>query len=187
VSREVTELAAARQIIEQLARQNQALEQKVVLLEAKIDLLIRRIFGAKSEKLDAAQLELLLGGLESGKAQASEGLATPEAAPIVQLVKAQSKRTNRREARERWPNDLPLCQQIIDPQEVQADPQAWRYIGQEVSEQLDYQPAKFFRRQIIRRKYVSVEEVDQAPLIAPLPQSLQERCVAPRDYWHRSS
>jgi hypothetical protein len=70
VSREVTELAAARQIIEQLARQNRALEQKVALLEAKIDLLIRRIFGAKSEKLDAAQLELLLSGLESGKAQA---------------------------------------------------------------------------------------------------------------------
>ena len=43
---------------------------------------------------------------------------------------------------------------------------------------LDYQPAKFFRRQIIRRKFVRHEEPQLAPVIAVLPESLQQRCIA---------
>jgi Transposase IS66 family len=43
---------------------------------------------------------------------------------------------------------------------------------------LDYQPAKFFRRQIIRRKFVPRGQSDLAPVIAPLPESLQQRCIA---------
>ena len=52
---------------EDLARQLQAREEelqrakaKIALLEQKIDALVRRIFGKKSEKLDPKQLELLL-------------------------------------------------------------------------------------------------------------------------------
>lgn len=43
---------------------------------------------------------------------------------------------------------------------------------------LDYQPARFFRRQIIRRKFVRRQEPELAPIIAPLPESLQQRCLA---------
>ena len=43
---------------------------------------------------------------------------------------------------------------------------------------LDFQPAKFFRRQIIRRKFVRRDEAEVAPVIAPLPKSLQQRCIA---------
>jgi transposase len=43
---------------------------------------------------------------------------------------------------------------------------------------LDYQPAKFFRRQIIRRKFVRRGQNDLAPVIASLPESLQQRCIA---------
>src|SRR5258708_13149801 len=43
---------------------------------------------------------------------------------------------------------------------------------------LDYRPAKFFRRQIIRRKFVRRDEAELAPVIAPLPESLQQRCIA---------
>ncbi|HEV3065352.1 MAG TPA: transposase, partial [Chthoniobacterales bacterium] len=38
----------------------QQMSQEIKLLKEKIDILIRRLFGSKSEKLDAAQLELLL-------------------------------------------------------------------------------------------------------------------------------
>jgi len=51
----------------ELARQLQAREEelrqanaKIALLQQKIDALVRRIFGAKSEKVDPKQLELLL-------------------------------------------------------------------------------------------------------------------------------
>jgi len=43
---------------------------------------------------------------------------------------------------------------------------------------LDYQPAKFFRRQIIRRKFVRCDQPELPPIIAPLPESLQQRCIA---------
>ena len=42
-----------------LQAENERQSQEVKLLKEKIDLLIRRLFGSKSEKLDAAQLELL--------------------------------------------------------------------------------------------------------------------------------
>ena len=69
-------------------------------------------------------------------------------------------------------------EEIIEPLIVQAEPQAWRYIGEEVSEQLDYEPARFLRHRVIRRKYVKRGDLDCAPVIAPLPPVLQERCIA---------
>jgi len=164
----------------ELARQLQARNEElrcanaqIALLQQKIDLLVRRIFGSKSEKLDPRQLELLLElrkeAQELGKAEASQ-----EAEAI--LCKDRLPRVSRRE--ERWPSDLPVVEEIVDPEVVKAAPQAWRYIGAEVSEQLDFQPARFFRRRLIRRKYVPHLTQDGVPIIAPLPATLQERCIA---------
>ena len=50
-----------------LQAENERQSQEIKLLKEKIDLLIRRVFGSKSEKLDAAQLELLLKDLDLGK------------------------------------------------------------------------------------------------------------------------
>ena len=41
------------------------LEQENALLRQKIDLLVRQLFGAKSERLDPAQLRLLLQGADA--------------------------------------------------------------------------------------------------------------------------
>ena len=68
-----------------------------------------------------------------------------------------------------------MIEEVLDPAPVQACPGAWRCIGQEVSEQLDYEPARFVRRRLIRRKFVRRGEADATPIIAPLPPCLQER------------
>jgi hypothetical protein len=70
VSEEVTlqEIIAQNQL---LKAENERQSLEIKLLKEKVDLLIRRLFGSKSEKLDAAQLELLLKEAESGKADAS--------------------------------------------------------------------------------------------------------------------
>ena len=83
-----------------------------------------------------------------------------------------------RAARERWPADLPVIEEIIDPKEVQKAPEAWRLIGAEISEQLDYEPGRFLRRRLVRRKYVRRGDPEAVPVIAALPPSLQERCIA---------
>lgn len=170
------ELTALEGLIEVLRAQNQQLQAENKLLKEKVDLLVRRIFGVKSEKLDPAQLELLLSqtGTDLGKAVAS---ADAEAAPLLEAIKA-APRPERKPCsarRERWPEELPVVEEILDPEEVKARPHAFRYIGQEVSETLDYEPARFLRRRLIRRKYVERLELDQPPLIAPLPESLQQR------------
>jgi transposase len=51
-------------------------------------------------------------------------------------------------------------------------------IGAEVSEQLDYEPGRFLRRRWVRRKYVRRGDPEAVPVIAALPPSLQERCIA---------
>jgi transposase len=63
---------------------------------------------------------------------------------------------------------------------VKAAPEDWRKIGEEVSERLDYEPARFVRRRTVRPKYVQRGLLDVVPIIAPLPDSLLERSlVAP--------
>jgi transposase len=70
-----------------------------------------------------------------------------------------------------------LVEEVIDPEPVKAAPQSWRCIGQEVSEQLDFEPARFLRRRVIRRKYVHRIDTDLAPMIAPLPERLLDRSL----------
>ena len=160
-------------IILELRKENASLRCENALLKQKVDLLVRRIFGGSSEVLRPDQLELLLGGNGQGT-PLGKGDASLEEADL-RHEKGISKRRNQRE---RWPGDLPVIQEILDPEEVKVAPHAWRFIGAEVSEQLDYEPAKFLRRRLIRNKYVSRKDLDLAPVIAALPPSLQERCIA---------
>jgi transposase len=154
----------------QLREENERLERENALLRQKIDALIRRLFGSQSEKVDSAQLLLLLqGGGEDAPptdtAQSEEPIKPrpPSSAP------AKSERAPR------LPEHLPLVEEVLDPAPVQACPSAWRCIGEEVSEQLDYEPARFLRRRLIRRKFVRRGDADALPIIAPLPPGLQER------------
>jgi hypothetical protein len=162
--------------IRELEADKQQQAQEIKLLKEKVDLLIRRLFGSKSEKLDSAQLELLLRDLDLGKADASAEKA--EVAPNVEVLKPVAKRPNNNQRRERWPKELAVEQEVIEPEEVRNNPEAFRCIGEEITEMLDYRPAKFFRRQIIRRKFVRKQETELPPIIAPLPESLQQRCIA---------
>jgi transposase len=156
--------------LRQEREKNEALRLENQLLRQKLDALARRIFGKSSEKLDAAQLELLLDGME--EIAAVNATATPQ--PQGQ----QSKARKERERGPRLPEHLPIKEIIIEPEEVKAAPDQWRCIGEEVSEQLDYIPGSFRRLRLIRRKYVHREQRHLAPIIAPLSPMLQERCLA---------
>lgn len=168
-----------------LTKENEALRAQVnaqqienKLLKEKIDLLVRRVFGAKSEQLDEAQLMLLLQGDEGAK---KAGASNADACVLEAEIERRSKENKlvkpRRWREARVPEHLPAVDEIIEPDEVAAAPEAWRHIGEEITVQLDYQPARFFRRRIIRKKYVKRDEPHRAPIIAPL-NTLQERSIA---------
>jgi transposase len=145
------------------------LKQENALLRQKIDALVRRVFGSSSEALDAAQLQLFLQGQTETVAPARP----PAPAPA-----AKTSPPARPENKPRLPEHLPVIEEVIDPDAVKAQPEAWRCIGQEVSEQLDYEPGRFLRRRLIRRKYVHKVDLDRPPVLAPLPLCLQERALA---------
>jgi transposase len=77
----------------------------------------------------------------------------------------------------RLPENLPVVEEVLDPELVKAQPEQWRCIGQEISEQLDYEPGRFLRRRVVRNKYVHRTNPDRAPLIAPLPERLLDRSL----------
>ncbi len=162
-----------------LTQENESLRAENKLLREKVDLLIRRIFGKSSEQLDDGQLMLLLQGGDDGAKKAEASSASPGVleAEIDRRGKDTAKIKPRKEREARVPEHLPAVDEVIEPAEVAAEPEAWRPTGEEVTEQLDYQPARFFRRRIIRKKYVKRDEPHQAPIIAPL-NTLQERSIA---------
>lgn len=156
----VSQLEECQEALAQSRRENELLRQK-------IDLLVRRVFGSSSERLDRAQLELLL--------KLPESLPNPE--PVEPSTFKTPSRNSRKDRAPRLPENLPVVEEVIDPEPVKQKPEAWRCIGQEVSEQLDFEPARFLRRRTIRRKYVHRADADRAPLIAPLPERLQDRSL----------
>ena len=164
-----TGLTQLRERVVTLAAALEASQKKNALLRQKIDALVRRVFGARSETLDPAQLELLLQRPAIPPPLALE--------PLPALPEARAGRT-RKEITPRLPENLPVLEQVLDPELVQAQPDQWRCLGEEVSEQLDDEPGRFLRRRLIRRQYVHRTDRDLSPIIAPLPASLQERGLA---------
>lgn len=156
---------------ETIARLNEQIERLDAenrLLRQKIDLLVRQVFGSgKSEKLSPDQLQLLLG---------DESPEHPEASAAAPTV-AEAPKTMRRQhpRRPRYPENLPVEEEIIDPAPVKAMPWLYRQIGEERSEQLDYEPGRFKIKKLVRRTYVKRNDPDAAPLTAPLPPRLLDR------------
>ena len=150
--------------------ENAALRTEVKLLREKLSALAKKIFGASSEKLDPAQLLLMLAGLDP-KAEEPVEAAAPQPSAQASAPRSRKKREPR------TPDNLRIVEERILPEPVKASPGEWRYIGEERTELLDYQPAEFFKRHIVREKYVRKDHPFAAPIIARLD-TMQERCIA---------
>ena len=163
----------------EVSRQAQVIadkEHRITLLEQKIDLLARKLFGKSSEQLDDAQMQLLLEGIDEPKKPESDGLDEQEAKPSP---KPPRKRKSRKET---LPADLPTEEVVLLPIEVEASPELYREVGEEVTEKLDYHPAQFTRvitrRKKFVKKLVSLEDPEADRFyLAPLPPSLKEKSL----------
>jgi transposase len=163
---------------QQLLDENAALKCENELLRQKLDLVLRKLFGKSSEALDPAQLELLLGGGEGtppGKAPASLGADAPEEAASSA---ANPELPASKPRRQRLPENLPIIEEVLLPEPVKACPDAWRRIGEEHSDRLDYQPGKIFIHRLVRPVFVRVADRDAAPITAKLPPRLQDGLTA---------
>ena len=154
----------------QLIAINQQLKADLKTANQKIQFLLSRLFGKKSEKLDPNQLLLSLNMDEFLAGGEDDGPEKPQP--------PESKRRERKTRKDRLPEDLPVERVVIDPDEVVAHPEDYKCIGEETLEELEVVPTRFFKRIIVRRKFVKRTDRAQAPIIAPPPARLIEKSFA---------
>jgi transposase len=145
------------------------------LQRERVDYLLRQLYGAKSEKLDPGQLELLLDP-DAGKKPSAAGSA--DAAPAAEakdkpVAKKRCKQDHLRASMRRL---VTFAEELL-PDEVRAEPAAYDRIGEETSERLEVIPARFHRHLIIRPVFIRRGDPDAKPVIAPLPPALLEGSV----------
>ena len=163
-----------------LTAENEALRQEVKLLREKIDLLVRRVFGASSEKLDTDQLLLSLEGAEAKKPEASSGALAALEAELENNVKpTRSKGKKKGGITEELLDSLPAVEVVLVPEEVQAEPEAYRLVDEVITQQLDYEPGRYVCRNIRRQRYARIDLPHLPPVIAPLPTLLERSKAGP--------
>jgi hypothetical protein len=139
-------IAAQAAQIEALRAENEAVRAENRLLQQKNQFLLKRLFGSTSEKIDPSQLELLLGYSPATTPDDDDDPPKPPTPPRPR---------ESRDRKPRLPENLPTEEIVIDPEAVKQNPMAYQCIGEEVTEELDVTPTRYFRRRIIRRKFTS--------------------------------
>ena len=161
----VTEREAAQQRIAEL-------EEKLEQTQRQLDLLVRQVFGKKSEQSqypEPDQLELEIAGDED-----EETGKSGEDAPAKPTKKKGGSRKGRQTRAQLLPKNLPVEETVIVPLVVQENPEKWRRIGEEVTERIERYPAKVVRLRVVRPTYVQIEQPYAAPVSAPAPPQLIE-------------
>jgi transposase len=151
-----------------LQHDNARLVQENRLLRQKLDHYIRHYFGGqRNESLNKAQLELLLAGLSN---VIELPAPQPKAAAPVRNGKAHAVRRTLAE------DKLETQEIVIEPAEVQAQPEGWKKISEERTTQLDWVAPRIIKRVIIRPRYVKAERFALAPLP---PQPIEQGMAGP--------
>jgi transposase len=170
--KKVEELSARVAALEadntRLREENTRLHQENRLLRQKLDQYIRHYFGGqRNEGLDKHQLELLLQGLANVVT-----LPTPEHKTVGGSRHGTSHPVRRMLAEDK----LETYEVVIEPEEVKAQPEGWKKISEERTQQLDWVAPKIIKRVFIRPRYVKAEQFAIAPLP---PQPIEQGMVGP--------
>ena len=156
------------QKVDELSARVVTLETENRLLRQKLDQYIRHYFGGqRNECLDKHQLELLLQGLPNVIA-----LPAPEPKTTTATRNGQAHPVRRMLVEDK----LEIQEIVIEPAEVQAQPDGWKKISEERTSQLDWVAPKIIKRVYIRPRYVKQERFALAQLPA---QPIEQGMVGP--------
>lgn len=135
-------------------------ESRVAQLEIQLKYLKQKLFGTgKSEKIDPAQRELMLGQIERLEKEIKESEVPAHKRKNRDPLASQDERYEH----------LPVEEEVeIIPEEVQDNPDAYERTGAcEDTFEIDYHGAHFFRRRLIRPKFRLKSEREKPLVIAP--------------------
>jgi transposase len=147
------DLATLRQLVLQLLEALQGERAQREKLQHHMDQLLRRLYGRSSEKIDPLQLLLFEAAPQEAAAQAEA--ATPEPAVIVEPETNQAAR--RGHGRRPKPDHLKRVDVVHDLTEVEKQALAGDGqlvpIGEEITEQYEWQPSSLYVVRHIQKKY----------------------------------
>ena len=171
----ITDLATARALITTLQDQLTKSQRENAALRHQLDVLCRRLFGKKSEKVDPRQLQLALEQLANEAGAVSEPVEMDSGETPVRGHTRRAP-TGRRP----FPADLPRQVDVIDvadADKVCACGHAKVQIGATTAEKLEYVPASFFVRETTRLKY-ACPHCHTGVVEAPAPPQAIEKSLA---------
>ncbi len=147
--------------VEEVYRENQTLKEENAVLRQQLAWFQRQMFGSgKSETLDRLQTVLPLPD-------------TPVPVPAKTQTVAYERRmapAEKRPVPAETFKDVPVKETVvIQPPEVQAQPEAYEQIGEERTFELDVVPPQIFKREIVRPKYRHKTDRALPPVLAPAP------------------
>ena len=158
-------ILARLQVLEaELAATKAELARKDRIIEA----LRKRLFGATSERLDPAQLQLAFDEIVLGKPAPPRETGGGPSAPEAAAAKGAG---SRRRKGDLFPANLKVViDGILVPGEVRARPGDWKEIGETHHDELDASPARLFWRRTILKKFISRVDRSLPPVACPAPE-----------------
>ena len=145
------------------------LKEKLAETQRQLDLLVRHVFGKKSEQTPPPAVP---GQMDLELAMEDEAIGSePPAKPAKRKGGSRKGRQTRAAL---LPEHLPVEETVIIPLAVQAAPERWRRIGEESVERLERIPGRLIRQRLVRPTFVSLEQPYAAPVTAPAPPQIIE-------------
>jgi len=129
----------------------------------------RMLFGSKKERFINENKDQLALSFEEFASQE----ALVDETPVKEKITYERKKSTKHAGRNKLPENLPVVEEIIEPEDLSED---MAKMGEEITEMVEYTPAQFFKRRIIRPKYVNKKT--QEIKIAELPSRPIEKCLA---------
>lgn len=146
------DLDAAKRVIATLQEQLLKSQREIASLKHKLDVLCRRLFGKKSEKVDPRQLALALEQLNNDSGEASD----PVEMDSCERVRFRERVSKRPRGRRPLPSHLPRRVVVVDVAEADKTCSCGgvkQKIGESISEKLDYIPSRLEVVQTVLPKY----------------------------------
>jgi transposase len=153
-----------KEVITELRRELQESYRRQEQLQHQLDVLARRLFGRRSERIDPSQLALDLGEIQEVPTPEPEEDEEPEEPPLARRRCGHGRRP--------LPKDLPRRRIVFEPpaEELQCKccGKDLICIGEEVCERLEFNPASFFLIEEVRPKY-ACRPCQEGVVTAPVP------------------
>ena len=148
-------------LFEQSVDQNKGNELKIISLQHELANLKRLIFGSKNERfvpIESSPSQLSLN-IQADALAACSVTKTQK----IEYIRNTTQVTKEHPGRTKLPEHLERREIIIEPAQVT---EGCKKIGEEITEELEYEPGRLFVNRYVRPKYV--QENNQGIIIAPM-------------------